>query len=129
MFYEFGVWKRRELQQSDRENIKTILKEECPDFSKSKQLGDSREYPYETKDVVQMYLEFHYGPDHFGIENYPKHCARACIARAKELGIQGRVLDMGCNVGRSVMELASYFNQVVGLDYSNAAIEAAKHKL
>jgi hypothetical protein len=53
--------------------------------------------------MVDTYLAFHYGPALFGIENFPKACADVCINEAKKRGIQGRVLDLGCAVGRSTL--------------------------
>jgi len=34
-------------------------------------------------------------------------------------------LDLGCAVGRTTVELADYFKEVVGVDLSHAFIEAA----
>lgn len=79
--------------------------------------------------MVDTYLVFHYGPSYFGIENFPKACADVCVQEAKKRGIQGRALDLGCAVGRSTVDLAKYFNEVVGLDYSNAFIQAAQKVL
>ena len=38
-----------------------------------------------------------------------------------------KALDLGCAVGRSTFELARTFDSVVGLDYSDAFIDAAEH--
>lgn len=72
-----------------------------------------------------MYVNFHYGEDHFGIKNFPLKCAEVCIEEAKRFGIKGRALDLGCAVGRTTVELASYFDEVVGLDYSNGLVNSA----
>ena len=36
-----------------------------------------------------------------------------------------RALDLGCAVGRSTFELARHFDEVIGIDYSHAFIDAA----
>jgi 2-polyprenyl-3-methyl-5-hydroxy-6-metoxy-1,4-benzoquinol methylase len=41
----------------------------------------------------------------------------------------GRALDLGCAVGRTSIELAKQFKEVVGIDFSNAFIKAADTKL
>lgn len=41
----------------------------------------------------------------------------------------GRALDIGCAVGRTTLELASHFDEVIGIDLSNAFIEAANNVL
>lgn len=38
-------------------------------------------------------------------------------------GVLKRALDVGCAVGRSSFELARDFDEVVGIDYSNAFIQ------
>lgn len=48
---------------------------------------------------------------------------------AKSENIHGRVLDLGCAVGRTSVELASHFNEIIGLDYSHAFINAANKVL
>ena len=41
-------------------------------------------------------------------------------------GSRNRVLDFGCGVGRLVLGLARYFNEVVGVDVSDAMLAEAK---
>ena len=75
-------------------------------------------------------MDFHYGEtEYFGIKNFPANCAQKCIDAAKTENIKGRALDLGCAVGRSTIELAKYFDQVVGLDYSQAFVDAANKVL
>lgn len=84
--------------------------------------------PYETDALVSQYLEFHYGDDYFDVPNFAKACAQHCISAAKASGVNGEgcsVLDLGCAVGRSSFELARYFEQVVGLDFSARFIASA----
>ena len=38
---------------------------------------------------------------------------------------RGRALDIGCAVGGTSFELTTYFNEVVGIDYSNHFVDAA----
>ena len=42
------------------------------------------------------------------------------------LANRNRALDLGCAVGRSSFELSKHFEQVVGIDFSNSFIEAAR---
>lgn len=64
----------------------------------------------------------------FGVKNFPS-CAHKTIEAAKSENIKGRALDLGCAVGRATIELAQYFDEVVGIDYSNSFIEAANKVL
>ena len=59
------------------------------------------------------------------MKNFPLACAEKVIASAQNNGIKGRVLDLGCAVGRSSIELSQYFDEVVGIDYSKKFIQAA----
>ena len=40
-------------------------------------------------------------------------------------GVPSRALDIGCNVGRVCFELATTYNDVIGVDTSESAISAA----
>ena len=40
--------------------------------------------------------------------------------------IASRALDLGCSVGRSTFELASIFEEVIGIDFSHALIAKAE---
>ncbi len=77
---------------------------------------------YETDEQLGQYMDFHYGPEHFGVPNFPKTCAERCLA-VKPSG--ERALDLGCATGRSTLELARGFNEVLGLDLSQRFIDAA----
>ena len=78
--------------------------------------------PYETDSMVSQYLDFQYGPDYFGTENYAKALVDiACRLTDK----RGRALDIGCATGRASFELARYFDEVVGMDYSARFIDVA----
>jgi len=92
--------------------------------------------PYETDELLQQYLIFHYAtaeeqfPYGFGgtdALDFPKRCALEGADLAK-LPHGARALDLGCSVGRSSFELARYCGEVIGIDYSQAFIDAA-HRL
>lgn len=78
---------------------------------------------YESDEQLGQYMDFHFGPERFGVANYPRACAERCLAAAKA---RGKALDLGCAVGRSTMELARGFDSVVGVDLSNRFIRAAE---
>ncbi len=78
--------------------------------------------PYETDTLVAQYLDFQYGPSHFGVANY----AEALAGLASELcGRHDRALDIGCATGRASFELARRFAHVDGVDYSARFIDVA----
>lgn len=81
--------------------------------------------PYETDDLLNQYMAFHFGSSYFGVPNYPEHCAELCI---QFMGNRPRrkALDLGCAVGRSTFELAKGFDEAVGIDFSSRFIDAAR---
>lgn len=79
--------------------------------------------PYETDELLGQYLDFHYGPGHFDVPNYPKACIEQALAH--HTGTTGRALDLGCAVGRSSFELARRFDEVIGIDLSRRFIDSA----
>lgn len=92
------------------------------------------ENPYESDELLQQYLVFHYAsgaeqfPYPFGGSDaldFPKRCALDGIDFSKLSGPL-RGLDLGCSVGRSTFELARHCEDVIGIDYSHAFIDAAK---
>jgi len=83
---------------------------------------------YETDALKAQYLDFHYGEQtYFGVENYPKTCAKLCIQACKENHVPlNKALDLGCAVGRSTFELAlGGFDEVCGVDLSSNFIKTA----
>ena len=87
---------------------------------------------YESSRAVHEYLLFHYGNDEdimpydFGPKqalHFNQRSASICNKYASK-GSQ-RALDIGCAVGGSSFELAKYYQQVVGIDFSHKFIEAA----
>jgi putative 4-mercaptohistidine N1-methyltranferase len=89
--------------------------------------------PYESDELLQQYLIFHYAS---GEEQFPFQFGgrdaigfpQRCVSDGVDLGClpgNARALDLGCSVGRSSFELARYCQEVVGIDYSQAFIDAA----
>lgn len=92
---------------------------------------------YETERLLHEYLLFHYGrPDEvlpwaFG----PREALGFAVRTVTELLDPGAVpakamaLDLGCAVGRSSFELAKHCSKVIGIDYSQSFVDAAKAML
>jgi len=72
---------------------------------------------YETDTLTAQYCDAHYGPEHFGVANYPQTCAAICLELMAGRTM-GHALDLGCAVGRASFELARGFQRVTGLDFS-----------
>jgi 5-histidylcysteine sulfoxide synthase/putative 4-mercaptohistidine N1-methyltranferase len=72
---------------------------------------------YETDELVSQYCEFHYGEVYFGVPQFSRSCVERLMAVYGERP-RGRALDLGCATGRATFELARYFEQVTGLDFS-----------
>jgi putative 4-mercaptohistidine N1-methyltranferase len=88
---------------------------------------------YETERLLSEYLLFHYGEDSEILPwpvgpvealRYPARCVSDCFDTLSFTGL-GRALDIGCAVGRSSFELARYFPEVVGIDFSRRFVVAA----
>jgi putative 4-mercaptohistidine N1-methyltranferase len=89
---------------------------------------------YETDKLLAEYLLFHYGradeilPYEFGPREALDFAVR-CVSEGLKgcnLPSGARALDLGCAVGRSSFELARHCDSVVGIDYSQRFIEAAR---
>lgn len=80
---------------------------------------------YESEIAEAQYCDAHYGPDKFGVTNFPAHLAQLCAAALCE-GSRCRALDLGCAVGRASFELATRFEHVTGLDFSSRFIAVAR---
>jgi len=89
---------------------------------------------YESDAAVEQYLLFHYGtpeqicpllPEARMACGFPVRCVSETL-RHLELKKQGRALDLGCAVGRSSFELGRHFDEVVGIDFSERFIAAAR---
>ncbi len=93
--------------------------------------------PYESQELVDQYLLFHYGtaeevlPYDFGPNAalfFPVRTVRETLAFFSSSNPDGnsrRALDLGCAVGRASFELSKLYDQVIGIDYSRAFIAAA----
>ncbi|TAM11989.1 MAG: 5-histidylcysteine sulfoxide synthase [Nevskiaceae bacterium] len=77
---------------------------------------------YETDGLVSQYIEFHYGPEYFGVANFPQALA-GLAAAAVGNGPRHTALDLGCAVGRASFELARHFDHVMGVDFSARFID------
>ncbi len=80
---------------------------------------------YESDALAAQYCYAHYGPEHFGVANFPGTCARICLDLT-ERRPRKHALDLGCAVGRASFELARGFGGVTGIDYSGRFIELAR---
>ena len=89
--------------------------------------------PYESDELLQQYLIFHYAssaeqfPYGFGAVDalgFPQRCVSEGID-VGALPENTRALDLGCSVGCSTFELARHCQEVIGIDYSQAFIDAA----
>ena len=89
--------------------------------------------PYESSALLEQYLVFHYAPDEWQFPydfsagdaaGFPEKCVSAGLDLAG-IGDKERALDLGCAVGRSTFELARHFKEVIGIDFSQAFVDAA----
>lgn len=91
---------------------------------------------YESDELVNQYLLFHFGTeqeqrDEAISDNLGHPPVGNLINRTVELVEQfslrkESVLDLGCAVGRASFELSRGFEEVVGIDYSEAFVAVAK---
>ena len=82
--------------------------------------GDIKPVPsshYETDKLVSEYAEFHYGDEYFGVPNFSKALVNLAFAHMIDKP-KRKALDLGCATGRATFELAKYFDQVTGIDFS-----------
>ncbi len=90
---------------------------------------------YESERAVHEYLLTHYGsekeqmPFEFGprgAANFPKRCAEICARSFDNFDkANTRALDVGCATGGQSFQLAKYFKEVVGVDFSKHFVDAA----
>jgi 5-histidylcysteine sulfoxide synthase/putative 4-mercaptohistidine N1-methyltranferase len=79
---------------------------------------------YETDAEVAQSCEFNYGETPLGVDNFQKKLAKICIKYAD--GRSGlKMLDLNCDTGRTVFEVANLFQQVTGIDFSARFIRMA----
>ncbi len=79
---------------------------------------------YESDKLLGEYMELHYGPQYFSINNFAKTIVDIALNAFGERP-KKRALDLGCGVGRSTFELAREFNTVEGIDSSVRFINSA----
>ena len=73
---------------------------------------------YESDALAAQYCDAHYGPRHFGVDNFSVTMAGICLEAMAGRPL-GHALDLGCAVGRAAFELArGGFGRVTGLDFS-----------
>ncbi len=82
---------------------------------------------YETDDSVAQYCDAHFGPEKFGVGNFPQRLVEICVEALGDKP-KRRALDLGCAVGRGSFELARHFDFVSGIDFSARFIRIA-HQL
>ncbi len=91
--------------------------------------------PYESDKLVNEYLLFHYGqpneilPFPEGPHQALDFAVRSVTAMVDEASLPEtpRALDLGCAVGRASFTLSQYGGEVLGIDFSQAFIQAAQH--
>ncbi|CAJ1354181.1 unnamed protein product, partial [Effrenium voratum] len=92
---------------------------------------------YETQRLVDQYLGLHFPSSNEPILShpeaphhalrFPQRVARLLLEATNRSGAPMRALDIGCAVGGSSFELAAGgFDEVMGIDFSAAFIEAAE---
>lgn len=89
---------------------------------------------YETDKLMSEYAEFHYGDEYFGVPNFSKALVELAVTTLAQHQLDGlpkhTALDLGCASGRATFELARYFDQVTGVDFSarfiGQAVQLAK---
>ena len=89
---------------------------------------------YESPRLLDEYLLFHYAED---AEILPAsappgqaealHFAVRTVVENMPARPRSRALDLGCAVGRSAFELSAFCEEVIGIDFSHAFIDAARH--
>ena len=88
---------------------------------------------YESQQILAEYLLFHYGTTEeilppnrtwpLGMRDALDFPVRTAAHFASDIVERG--LDLGCAVGRSTAEMSRGCNEVLGIDFSNAFIDAA----
>ena len=90
--------------------------------------------PYETQELVDQYLAFHYAEpgEYLTWEAGPATALDFAVRTVREgfdlpgVSASARALDVGCAVGRSSFELSAVADEVIGIDFSAAFVEAAE---
>jgi putative 4-mercaptohistidine N1-methyltranferase len=85
---------------------------------------DLRNDSYETDEEVALSCEFNYGSQVLGFDNFPRQIAELCKEFSGDVKALN-LLDLNCDTGRTVFELAPYFDQLTGIDFSARFIRMA----
>ncbi len=89
---------------------------------------------YESDAALAQYLLFHYGtpgqicplvPEARTACGFPARCVSESMRHIVLAG-KARALDLGCAVGRGSFELGRHFKEVVGIDFSERFVAAAR---
>lgn len=80
---------------------------------------------YSSDALLGQYFELHYGADYFQEKNFLQNIIAILMENYPNYAKKYKCLDMGCAVGRSSFELARYFDEVIGVDFSARFIQAA----
>ena len=80
---------------------------------------------YTTDRIVAQYCHFGWGDNALKVENYPSTCASIALEYMKDKP-KIKALDIGCAIGRSSLELARGFDEVIGVDFSARFIQEAQ---
>lgn len=91
-------------------------------YVESQQALTSYTSHYESDSLVSQYLEFQYGAEYFDVPNFAKALVSFVQPYFTDLTCD-KALDLGCATGRASFELANYFAQVTGLDFSARFIQ------
>ncbi|BAF71357.1 5-histidylcysteine sulfoxide synthase [Sulfurovum sp. NBC37-1] len=81
--------------------------------------------PYTTDRIISQYCHFGWGENRLGVKNYPAKCAALIVEHMQDRP-RRRAFDIGCAIGRSTFELARYFDEVIGVDFSARFIQEAE---
>lgn len=93
-------------------------------YVRSDNRAEDLSFVYESDKSVSEYLEFHYGDEYFGVQNFPSKIARIAISVTSNTP-QKKALEIGCAVGRLSFELAKVFESVTGIDFSARFVKNA----
>ncbi|ABM04312.1 hypothetical protein DUF323 [Psychromonas ingrahamii 37] len=78
---------------------------------------------YVTDKKICTELEAHFGDNYLGLGNYSVTLARYVLKQLNNFSIaKGKLLDLGCSVGRCSFELSPYFEAVDSVDFSAQSI-------
>ena len=83
---------------------------------------ESVENIYETDLLISQYCDFQYKHGHFEVANFAQKCAELSSSYVND-SKRIKALDIGCATGRSSFELARYFDEVIGIDFSARFIQ------